>query len=145
MRRSVAVALAAALLLPAASAPAVEWTVGGGVAAMPDYEGSDDYRAVPVPLVAAYDLYLPETFVLWRFNQIFSNLLPHENFRVGPFAEFIPVRFHVKDNDVDDMKDHGDNVLLLGARFGYEFALSGQRGEGNRKTLGLYVTPASTC
>jgi hypothetical protein len=77
-----------------------------------------------------------------RFNQIFSNLLPHENFRVGPFAQFIPVRFHVKDNDVDDMKDHGENVLMLGARFGYEFALSGQRGEGNRKTLGLYVTPS---
>jgi outer membrane scaffolding protein for murein synthesis (MipA/OmpV family) len=51
------------------------------------------------------------------------------------------VRFHVKDNDVDDMKNGGDNVLMLGARFGYEFALSGQRGEGNRKTLGLYVTP----
>ena len=43
------------------------------------------------------------------------------------------------------MKNNGDSVLMLGARFGYEFPLSGQRGEGNLKTLGLYVTPASTC
>jgi hypothetical protein len=61
------------------------------------------------------------------------------------FAEYIPVRFPVSNNKVDDMKDHGDSVLMLGARFGYEFALSGQRGEGNRKTLGFYVTPGSTC
>jgi outer membrane scaffolding protein for murein synthesis (MipA/OmpV family) len=96
MRRSVAVGLAAALLLPAVSASAVEWTVGGGVAAAPDYEGSDDYRAVPVPLVAANNLYHPETFVVWRFNQIYSNLLPNDHLRVGPYAEFIPVRVYVK-------------------------------------------------
>ncbi len=76
MRRLVAVSLGAALSLGAVPASAVEWTVGTGVAAVPDYEGSDDYRAIPVPLVAANDLYHPETFVLWRGNQIFSNLLP---------------------------------------------------------------------
>jgi outer membrane protein len=141
MRRFVAVSLGAGLVWFAAPASAVEWTVGAGVAAMPDYEGSDDYRAVPVPLVAANNLYHPETFVVWRFNQIFSNLLPNDNLRVGPYAEFIPVRYKVKNNKVDDMKDHGENVLMLGARFGYEFRLSGQRGEGNLKSLGLYVTP----
>jgi MipA family protein len=141
MRRSVAVALAAALLLPAASTSAVEWTVGGGVAAAPDYEGSDDYRAIPVPLVAANNLYHPETFVTWRGGQIWSNLLPNDNLRIGPYLEYIPVRVRVSNNQVDDMKNGGDSVLMLGARFGYEGRLSGQRGEGNLKTLGFYITP----
>jgi MipA family protein len=39
------------------------------------------------------------------------------------------------------MKNGGDSVLMLGARFGYEFHLSGQRSEGNLKNRGLYVTP----
>ena len=120
MRRSVAVALAAALLLPAASTSAVEWTVGGGVAAVPDYEGSDDYRAIPVPVVAANDLYHPDTYVIWRGGQIWSNLLPNDHLRVGPYLEYIPVRVDVKNNKVDDMKNNGDSVLMLGGRFGYD-------------------------
>jgi outer membrane scaffolding protein for murein synthesis (MipA/OmpV family) len=139
--RPVIVGLAATLWLCAAPASAVEWTVGAGVAAVPDYEGSDDYRAVPVPLVAANDLYHPETFVIWRSNQIWSNLLPNDNLRVGPYLEYIPVRVNVKNNKVDDMKNNGDSVLMLGARFGYEAHLSGQRGEGNLQSLGFYVTP----
>jgi outer membrane protein len=141
MQKTLTRGLAVVLWLCAAPASAVEWTVGAGVAAAPDYEGSDHYRAVPVPLVVANDLYHPETFVVWRFNQIFSNLLPNDHLRVGPYAEFIPVRDDVKNNKVDDMRDGGDNVLMLGARFGYEGRLSGQRGEGNLKTLGVYVTP----
>jgi outer membrane scaffolding protein for murein synthesis (MipA/OmpV family) len=141
MLRSFRRGLAVVLSLWAAPASAVEWTVGAGVAAVPDYEGSDHYRGVPVPLVVANDLYHPETFIVWRGNQIFSNLLPNDHLRVGPYAEFIPVRDDVKNNKVDDMRDGGDNVLMLGARFGYEGRLSGQRGEGNLKTLGFYVTP----
>lgn len=141
MTRSIFVCIAAAVWLSAAAASAVEWTVGAGVAAVPDYEGSEDYRAVPVPLVVANNLYNPETFVAWRGGQIFSNLLPHEHLRVGPYAEYIPVRLDVHNDKVDDMRDHGDSVLMLGARFGYEIRLSGSRGEGNLKTLSFNVTP----
>jgi outer membrane scaffolding protein for murein synthesis (MipA/OmpV family) len=141
MRRSVVVGLAAALLLSSAPASAVDWTVGGGVAAVPDYEGSDDYRAIPVPLLLARDLYHPETFVRWRGGEVSSNLLPNDNLRVGPYAQYIPVRVDVKNNKVDDMKNNGDSVLMLGARFGYEAHLSGSRAEGNLKTLGFDVTP----
>jgi outer membrane scaffolding protein for murein synthesis (MipA/OmpV family) len=40
--------LAGVLWLCAAPASAVEWTVGAGVTAAPDDEGSDHYRGVPV-------------------------------------------------------------------------------------------------
>jgi outer membrane scaffolding protein for murein synthesis (MipA/OmpV family) len=136
-----AAALVAICSLAAAPAPAVEWSAGGAVAVFPDYDGSDDYRVFPAPIVLARNLYNPNTFVLWRANELTSNLLPDNHFRLGPYAEFIPVRIRVHDNKVDEMRDNGETALMLGANIGYDFDVAGQRGQGNLQQLGLHAYP----
>ena len=136
MRRSVAVALAAALLLPAASTSAVEWTVGGGVAAAPDYEGSDDYRAIPVPLVAANDLYHPDTYVVWRGTRSGPICCPMTICRT---VSRIHSGARSRQHKVDDMKNGGDSAdarRALATR-----AASAGSARGQLKTLGLLRPP----
>jgi hypothetical protein len=44
-------------------ASAVEVTIGAGAGVSPDYEGSDDYEAVPLWNLRVDDLYHPATFI----------------------------------------------------------------------------------
>jgi outer membrane protein len=68
---------------PPAKAPAWQWTLGLGAAVLPDYEGSEDYELLPVPLIrvqkgAVYGNLLG--------NHLTSNLVPDPNWRLGPSA-----------------------------------------------------------
>lgn len=136
-----AAALVAVGSLAAAPTLAVEWSAGAVAAVFPDYDGSDDYRVFPAPIVLARDLYDPNTFVLWRGNEVTSNLVPDNHFRLGPYAEFVPVRIDVHDKKVKKMNDHGESALMLGVHLAYDFDLSGQRGQGNLQQLGLHAYP----
>jgi outer membrane scaffolding protein for murein synthesis (MipA/OmpV family) len=141
MKSFFAATLVAMGSLAASQAVAVEWSAGAAVGVFPDYDGSDDYRVFPLPIVLARDLYHPDTFVLWRANEVTSNLLPDNNFRLGPYAQFVPVRIRVHDDKVDKMNDNGETALMLGVHLGYDFDVAGQRGQGNLQTLGLHAYP----
>jgi outer membrane scaffolding protein for murein synthesis (MipA/OmpV family) len=141
MKKLFTAALVAMGSLAASQAPAVEWTAGGLVGVFPDYEGSDDYRVFPLPFLLARDLYHSDTFVMLRANELTSNFLPDNNFRLGLQAQYIPVRVRVDDDKVNDMNDNGESVLMLGAHLGYDVDIGGQRGQGNLQNLGVHVYP----
>jgi len=101
-------------------APDATWSysIGLGAAAVPDYEGSDDYRAAPLPIFRAQK---GTQYGALFGSRASSNLLPSDNWRLGPIAEFIPKR----GNNVDDRKiDHMrtvDAALMAGLQAGYEY------------------------
>ena len=104
-------------------APPDRWryTVGLGVAVVPDYEGSDDYEPAPLPVARIQKGH--------RYGQLFglklsSNLLDHPNFRAGPVVNFRQKRDSVKNNQVNAQTDV-DEALELGVQVGYELGLDG--------------------
>jgi outer membrane scaffolding protein for murein synthesis (MipA/OmpV family) len=141
MKSFFAAAVVAMGALAASQAQAVEWSAGAAVGVLPDYEGSDDYRVLPLPFVLARDLYHSDTFVMLRANELTSNFLPDNNFRLGLYAQYIPVRVRVDDDKVKRMNDNGESVLMMGAHLGYDIDVGGQRGQGNLQTLGLHAYP----
>jgi outer membrane protein len=90
-----------------------------GLAFVPDYDGSRDYELAPLWRVRADNLYHPNTFVEVNGASLRSNLLPHEQLRLGPTATYVPARRNVQDDRVDAMGDTRDSVLL-GGMLGYE-------------------------
>jgi len=110
--------------------PSDNWryTLGLGVAAVPDYEGSEDYKAAPLPIARAQKGY--------QYGQLFgskvtSNLVADPNFRAGLVAQYISKRDDVENNRVDNLKTV-DPALMLGGLVGYDMHL-------NPGTLGFEV------
>lgn len=101
------------------------FTVGAGVGVKPDYEGSEDYELVPVPLLRAEQG--PVFAQLFRFHAT-SNFINHPNWRLGPSAKFRPGYSDVSDKRVDNLRGRGDSIEL-GAKGGYVFQFGG--GEGS--------------
>ena len=102
------------------AASAVEFTIGAGAAAAPDYEGSDDYEAVPLWNVRAGDLYHPETYVQVLGTRLISNFLPDDHWRLGVAGQFIRERDDVENDQVDDLESV-DASFMLGLIAGYDF------------------------
>jgi outer membrane scaffolding protein for murein synthesis (MipA/OmpV family) len=98
-----------ALLLVIPAAQAADYSLGGGVGFAPDYEGSSDYKAVPVPLAN----------ITWSNGMYFSlkglkakvNLLPSSwvsGLQFGPIYNYRAERDNVDNDAVDDMRDVSD-------------------------------------
>jgi MipA family protein len=96
------------------------YTLGLGAALAPDYEGSDDYRAVPLWNLRAGNLYHPDTFVQVLGPTLRSNLLPDVHWRLGISGRYQPDYDNVDNNKVQDLKDT-DAAGLLGVTVGYDF------------------------
>ena len=96
------------------------YTVGVGVGVAPDYEGSDDYQAVPLWNLRVDNLYDPNTFVQVIGPRLRSNFLPDPHWRLGLDGQFIKERNDVHDNAVDDLKSV-DPSVMLGIIGGYDF------------------------
>ncbi len=98
-----------------------EWRymVGIGVAMVPDYEGSEDYEAVPLPLarVQRGDRYASLTGL-----KLSSNLVSDPNWRLGPVLNVRGERDDVDNDQVDAMKDI-DTAIELGVVGGYDLNL----------------------
>jgi outer membrane protein len=97
------------------------YTVGLGAVAVPDYEGSDDYEAAPLPVARIQKGH--------QYGNLFgtkltSNLIPHPNFRLGPVVNYRGERDDVDNDAVDAMSDV-DAALELGAQVGYDHKLDG--------------------
>lgn len=111
---SAAFGAAALYLVPSASAQEVDrssLTVGVGVAAVPSYEGSDDYRVLPVPQFRGK----VKDFAFWtRGAALYVDAIPNSDpqgvdFELGPV---VAARFDR--SSVKNIKD--DAVRLLGKR-----------------------------
>jgi outer membrane protein len=109
--------LLCALMMPAASAPAADVSLGLGLGLTPDYEGSEDYEGVLIPYAS----------VVWSNHMAFDlignkakfNLIPSANWKGGLVGEFIPERDDVDSNKVDKLDDV-DTSIMLGGFFGWE-------------------------
>lgn len=97
------------------------WTLGLGIGATPDYEGGDDYEAVPIPVVRAQKGN--------RFAELIglhakSNILDSPRWRLGPSFNFRQGYSDVDNNRVDSLTNRG-NSFELGVIGGYLFPLQG--------------------
>ena len=112
--------LAATVLTAGGPASAAEYTFGLGGGIAPDYEGSDEYKAVPNWLFSVTDLYHPDTNVRVAGPTLRSNFVPDPHFRAGLNGLWVPERDNVENNQVDDL-DSTDTALLLGPSIGWDF------------------------
>ena len=119
MRKVLIGAIVLTLALPT-SGMAVEWSVGAGVGIAPDYEGSDDYEAVPLLNQQARDLYHPKTYVQLKGTKLNSNFLPSDHWRLGLSAQYIFERNDVDNNKVDNLSKT-DSGFMIGIMGGYDF------------------------
>jgi outer membrane protein len=110
-----------ATALTFASAHAIDVTLGLGAGYAPDYDGSEDYQAVPLWNLRLGNLYGEETFAQIVGPTLSSNLLPNEHWRLGVAGLYKPDYDNVDNNKVEDLKST-DAALLLGPTLGYDFA-----------------------
>ncbi|MGH6945622.1 MAG: MipA/OmpV family protein [Geminicoccaceae bacterium] len=101
----------------------ISLTVGAGAGVAPDYEGSDDYQAVPFWNLRAANLYHPETYVQVLGPHLYSNFLPDDHWRLGIAGQYIRERDDVEDDQVDDLRSV-DASVMLGLIAGYDFLAS---------------------
>ena len=94
---------------PRPAAPVI--VLGLGIGALPDYEGSKDYR--PIPIVHA-------SYRSGWFDAVFDtttlkvNLLPTQGLDAGPMARYRIGRGSVDNNAVDDLRNFDDGIEVGG-------------------------------
>jgi outer membrane scaffolding protein for murein synthesis (MipA/OmpV family) len=104
------------LIVPAVQAEDV--SIGGGIGFTPDYEGSEDYKAVPVPVAdVKFENGMFMKLVGLNFR---ANLLPNSMWQLGPVYNYRGAREDVENNAVDDMKDV-DGTSELGVFGGFMY------------------------
>jgi outer membrane scaffolding protein for murein synthesis (MipA/OmpV family) len=96
------------------------YTLGLGIAFAPDYEGSEDYQAVPLWNLRVGKLYHPDTFLQVLGPTLRSNLLPDDHWRLGVSGRYQPDYDNVDNSKVQDLKDT-DAAGLFGVTAGYDF------------------------
>ena len=119
-RRAIGMLAGAVVLGLAHPAAAADVTLGLGAALAPDYEGSEDYEAVPSWLLVVSDLYHPATNVTLRGPQLRSNFVAHPQLRAGVSGLWVPERDDVDDARVDRLRST-DTALMLGGVVGWDF------------------------
>jgi outer membrane scaffolding protein for murein synthesis (MipA/OmpV family) len=97
----------------------IDWRVGLGVGAVPEYEGSDDYEPVPIPLARmGYQEFFGELRPAMGALQLRGNAVPSTSFQAGPLINYRRERDHVSNNRVNDLEKI-DSAVELGAFAGY--------------------------
>jgi outer membrane scaffolding protein for murein synthesis (MipA/OmpV family) len=95
-----------ALFLVIPGAQAADYSIGGGLAVVPDYEGSSDYMMVPMPAGSAkFDNGM---FVKLLGLNLRANLIPSNFWRLGPVYNYRIERDNVENNKVDRMREVSD-------------------------------------
>jgi outer membrane protein len=92
--------------------------VGLGAGFAPDYEGSEDYAAVPLPYVNVK--WSNHMSINWLGNKAKANLIPSPIWRGGVVGEYIAERDDVDNNQVDRLEDV-DTSFMLGGFLGFEY------------------------
>ncbi len=114
---SAAIAVLMTALIP--STHAADISLGAGVGLAPDYEGSEDYQAIPLPYVNIK--WSNHMSINLLSNKAKVNLIPSSIWRGGVVGEYIAERDDVDNNRVDDLEDV-DTSFILGGFFGFEYA-----------------------
>jgi len=92
--------------------------LGLGVGLAPDYEGSDDYQAVPLPYAGVrFDNHMS---IIWAANRLSVNLIPSPIWRGGLTAEYIAKRDDDVDNDKVGDLDEVDASFMVGGFLGFD-------------------------
>lgn len=108
-------ALLLVLLLATASFAAGTHTVGLGFGMAPDYEGSEDYQAVPLLMLKGqYESGRSFEFLGTRLR---VNLLPNQQYSLGPVLQYRAARNNV-DNDTVERMNKVDAAVEAGAYAG---------------------------
>ena len=109
--------------VPAVSSAAgdVKYSLGAGVGIVPDYEGSEDYKAAPVPYFSAQ--WKSGRYMKIDGNVLKINLLANERWSLGPVAQYRPERDDDVDNNRVSKMDKIDAAVEVGAFLGYKLAL----------------------
>ena len=95
-----------ALLLVIPTAQAADFSIGGGLGVVPDYEGSDNYEVVPVPTGSAK--FENGMYVKLLGLNLRANLIPSDFWRLGPVYNYRSQRSDVDNSRVDDMSNVSD-------------------------------------
>lgn len=93
-------------------------SVGLGLGVAPDYEGSEDYQAVPIPYASVG--WSNHMAISLLGNKAKVNLIPSPIWKGGLIGEYIAERNDVDNNKVDDLKTV-DAAIMLGGFFGLEY------------------------
>ena len=93
------------------TAKGTQVTLGLGAGAAPDYEGSNDYDAVPLLFVRVN--WESGMYFHLEGNSMKLNLVPSPKWRLGPAVRYIRERDNVKDDEVDDL-DKVDAAVMVG-------------------------------
>lgn len=99
-------------------ARAADVSLGAGLGLAPEYEGSEDYVAVPIPYVNV--VWSNHMSINWLGNKAKLNLIPSPYWKAGLIGEYIPERGDVDNSAVDDLEDV-DASIMLGGFFGFEY------------------------
>jgi len=102
------------------SEPAKErmaYKVGLGVAALPDYEGSEDYTIAPIPFISIVGKSGMSAELLGNVLRV--NVIPSNTWRFGPLLRYRVERDDVDNGQVDRMKDV-DAAIELGGYAGFD-------------------------
>jgi outer membrane protein len=109
--------------LPAVSSAAgdVKYSIGAGVGVVPDYEGSQDYTAVPIPHFSAQ--WQNGRYITLDGNALKANLLANDKWSLGPVLQYRGKRDDDVDNNRVSKMDKIDAAVEAGAFLGYKLAL----------------------
>jgi len=91
--------------------------VGLGVAAIPDYEGSKDYTAAPIPFVSLVGKSGMSAELLGNVLRV--NVVPSNTWRFGPLLRYRAERDDVENERVDRMQKV-DDAMELGGFAGFD-------------------------
>jgi outer membrane protein len=105
------------MLIPNAFASDAKTSIGLGVGIAPDYEGSEDYEAVPLPY-ARVTWGDNGNYVLLNGNNVRANLWS-EKWQAGPLLQYRKERDSVENSRVKRMKDI-DSAVEAGAFIAYQ-------------------------
>ncbi len=99
----------------------VKVSLGAGVGFGPDYEGSDDYRVVPLWNLRVGNLYHPDAYVQLSGTHLTTNFLPDDRFKLGLAADYDSDYDHVEDDRVEEL-ERPEDALHVGLVAGYDFS-----------------------
>lgn len=92
--------------------------LGAGAGMAPDYEGSNDYEAVPLPYASV--TWSNHMAINLLGNKAKVNLIPSPTWKAGLIGEYIPERDDVDNDRVDRLEDV-DTSIMLGGFFGFQY------------------------
>ncbi len=92
--------------------------LGAGAGMAPDYEGSNDYEAVPLPYASV--TWSNHMAINLLGNKAKVNLIPSPTWKAGLIGEYIAERDDVDNDRVDRLEDV-DTSIMLGGFFGFQY------------------------